>query len=124
VAFGVGVKLKTTDFHILTRQRRLSEPTDVTERLYSVGVDLLNEFDHPGPFRLVGMVAYDLVGIDDRVQLDLFGTSARQRRLEVAIDELAERFGADVVYRANNLTEPPGVPMAPTLDFLDDRTRG
>jgi DNA polymerase-4 len=48
VALGVGVKLKTTDFQILTRQRRLSEPTDVTERLYSVGVDLLNEFDHPG----------------------------------------------------------------------------
>ena len=124
VAFGVGVKLKTTDFQILTRQRRLSEPTDVTERLYSVGVDLLNEFDHPGPFRLVGMVAYDLVGIDDRVQLDLFGTSARQRRLEVAIDELAERFGTDVVHRANDLTKPPGVRLAPTLDFLDDRTRG
>src|SRR5680860_306422 len=114
VALGVGVKLKTTDFQILTRQRRLSEPTDVTERLYSVGVDLLNEFDHPGPFRLVGM--------EDRVQLDLFGTSARQRRLEVAIDELAERFGTDVVYRANNLTKSPGV--APTLDFLDDCTRG
>jgi DNA polymerase-4 len=51
VAFGVGVKLKTTHFQILTRQRRLSEPTDVTERLYLVGVDLLDEFNHPGPFR-------------------------------------------------------------------------
>ena len=91
VAVGVGVKLKTTDFQILTRQHRLSEATDVTEKLYSVGVDLLNEFDHPGPFRLIGMVAYDLVGIDDQVQLDLFSISARQRRLEVAIDELAER---------------------------------
>ena len=124
MAFGVGVKLKTTVFQILTRQRRLNEPTDVTEKLYSVGVDLLNEFNHPGPFRLVGMVAYHLVGIDDRVQLDLFGTSARQRRLEVAIDELAERFGSDVVYRANNLTKSPGARLAPTLDFLDDRTRG
>jgi len=120
VAFGVGVKLKTTDFQILTRQRRLSEPTDVTEKVYSVGVELLNEFDHPGPFRLVGMVAYDLVGIDDRVQLDLFSTLARQRRLEVAIDELSERFGTNVVHRANDLTKPLGV--APTLDFLDDRT--
>jgi DNA polymerase IV len=124
VAFGVGVKLKTTDFQMLTRQRRLSESTDVNGRLYSVGVDLLNEFDHPGPFRLVGMVAYNLVGIEDRVQLDLFRTSARQRRLEVAIDELAERFGTDVVYRANDLTKPPGVRLAPPLDFLDDRTRG
>src|SRR3990170_2253873 len=108
VAVGGGGKNKTTGFQILTRQCRLSEPTDVTERLYSVGVDLLNEFDHPGPFRLVGMVAYDLVGIEDRVQLDLFGTLARQRRLEVAIDELAERYGADVVHRANDLTEPLG----------------
>jgi hypothetical protein len=65
-----------------------------------------------------------LVGIDDRVQLDLFSTSARQRRLDVAIDELAERFGTDVVYHANDLTKPPRVRLAPTLDFLDDRTRG
>ena len=123
VALGVGVKLKTTTFQILTRQRRLNEPTDVTERLYSVGIELLNEFDHPGPFRLVGMVAYELVGVEDRVQLDLFSTSARQRRLEVAIDNLATRFGPNVVHRANDLTQPPGVRLAPTLDFLDERTR-
>lgn len=123
VAFGIGVKLKTTDFQILTRQRRLSEPTDVTEKVYSVGVELLNEFNHPGPFRLVGMVAYDIVGIDDWVQLDLFSTLARQRRLEVAIDELSERFGTDVVRRANDLIRPPAMRMAPTLDLLDHRTR-
>jgi hypothetical protein len=72
---------------------------------------------------LVGLFAYDLAGIDDQVQLDLFSTSARQHRLELVIDELAERFGADVVYRANDLTKPPGLRLAPTLDFLDDRTR-
>jgi len=38
----------------------------------------------------------------------------------VAIDELAERFGTDVVHRASDFTKPPGVRMAPTLDFLDD----
>ena len=32
---GVGVKLKTWDFQILTRQRRLSEPADVAETIYS-----------------------------------------------------------------------------------------
>jgi DNA polymerase-4 len=122
VALGVGVKLKTTDFQIVTRRHRLSEPTDVAESLYSVGIDLLNHVDHPGPFRLVGMVAYDLVDIDDLVQLDLFSTLARRRRLEVAIDELAERFGANVVKRANDFTKPPGMTLAPTLDFLDDRT--
>ena len=123
VAFGVGVKLKTADFQIVTRQHRLSEPTDVAERLYSVGVALLNHVDHPGPFRLIGLVAYDLVDIDNLMQLDLFSAFARQRQLEVAIDDLAERFGANVVYRADDLNKPPGMRLAPTLDFLDDRTR-
>ena len=122
VAFGVGVKLKTTNFQLVTRQHRLSEPTDVAERHYSVGIDLLNHIDHAGPFHLVGMVAYELVGIDDLVQLDLFSTLARRRQLEVAIDCLAERFGTNVVHRANDLNKPAGMRLAPTLDFLDDRT--
>jgi DNA polymerase IV len=122
VAFGVGVKLKTTEFQILTRQRRLKEATDVAERLYSVGIDLLEEFNHPGPFRLVGLVAYDLLEPNDRVQLELFSSPAPQRRLEVAIDKLAERFGPNVVYRANDRTQPPEN-LAPTLDLLVGRTR-
>ena len=87
---------------------------------YSVGVDLLSHIDHPGPFRLIGLVAYDLVGIDDAVQLDLFNTLGRQRELELAIDCLAERFGTNVVYRADDLIKPPRTRLAPTLDFLDD----
>ena len=45
---------------------------------------------------MIGLVAYDLVDIDDVVQLDLFSTLARQRKF----DGLAERFGTNVVYRA------------------------
>src|SRR5262245_38792929 len=119
-ASGVGVKLKTFDFQIVTRRRHLSEPIDVAEGLYSVGVDLLNQLDHPGPFRLVGLVAYELVDIDNVMQLDLFGTLTRQRKLESAIDGLAERFGVEVVFRADALR--PGMRLSPTLDFLDDRT--
>jgi DNA polymerase-4 len=123
VAYGVAVKLKTTDFQMVTRQQRFSEPTDVAERLYSVGVALLNHVDHPGPFRLVGLVAYDLVDKNSLMQLDFFSAFARQRQLEVAIDGLADRFGTNVVYRADDLNKPPGMRLPPTLDFLDDRTR-
>ncbi len=122
VAFGVGIKLKTADFRIITRQHRLNEPTDVAEAIYSVGVRLLDNVDDPGPFRLVGMVAYDLVGIGDLVQLELFDTPGRRRRLEVAIDQLAERFGTNVVQCANDLNNPVEMRLAATLDFLDDRT--
>ena len=123
VAFGVGVKLKTADFQIVTRQHRLSEPTDVADKLYSVGVSLLDHIEHRGPFRLVGLVAYDLVDADTLMQLDLFGASARRRQLEVAIDGLVERFGTNVLCRADDLNKSPGVRLAATLDFLDDRTR-
>jgi len=124
VAYGVATKLKTAEFQILTRQRRLSEPTDIAERLYSVAVDLLDEFSHPGPFRLVGMTAYDLVAIGDQVQLDLFSPLARRRRLEVAIDTLAVRFGGDVVHRASELYAPFEFGTSPNLDFLEDQTSG
>jgi DNA polymerase-4 len=119
-AFGISVKLKTADFQLLSRQRRLTEPTDVTETIYSVGVELLKAFDHPGPFRLVGMAAYDLVSTEDKTQLDLFGGSARQRRLDAAIDDLSERYGANIVHRGNDLTKPSRPRLAATLDFLDD----
>ena len=52
VAFGVGVKLKTADFQIITRQHRLSEPTDFADKLYSVGVTLLDHIEHPRPVPL------------------------------------------------------------------------
>ena len=92
------------------------------KRLYSVGVALLDHVDHPGPFRLVGLAAYDLVDINNLTQLDLFSAFARRRQLEVAIDGLAERFGTNVVHRADDLNKRPGMSVAPTLDFLDDRT--
>ncbi len=120
VAFGVGVKLKTADFKILTRQQRLAEATDVAEQLYTVGVELLGQFSHPGPFRLVGMVAYDLAGAGDLMQTGLFDDFARQRRLELAIDDLVERFGCNVVLRADDLAEPRDLTLAANLDFLDD----
>jgi len=119
VAYGVGVKLKTADFKILTRQHHLPEPTDVAEQLYRVGVDLLDAFKHPGPFRLVGMSAYDLAPAGGVTQSPLFDTFGRTRKLEVAIDTLAARFGGKVVQRGDDIGTR-GISLTPNLDFLDD----
>jgi hypothetical protein len=40
----------------------------------------------------------------------------------VAIDGLAERFGVNVVKRAEDLTKPAATPLAVTLDYLEDQT--
>jgi DNA polymerase-4 len=119
VAFGVGLKLKTANFQLISRRHRLSEPTDVAEKLYSVAVDLLDHVNHAGPFRLIGLVAYDLIGNDDLAQRGLFNSLGRRRQLEVAIDHLAERFGVNVVQRADDLDTSTGIRLSPTLDYLD-----
>jgi DNA polymerase-4 len=122
-ARGVRVKLKTTDFRVVTRQRVLAEPTDVGAVLFAHATALLGEVGERGPFRLVGLAAYDLVAAEAlAAQLGLLPeTGERKRRLETALDALAERFGRGVVQRAGDLGRDGGVGVAANLDFLHDR---
>jgi DNA polymerase-4 len=117
VAFGVRVKLKTNNFEILTRQHQRQQPTDVAEQLYEDASVILDEFKHPGPFRLVGMTAFDLIVVDEIPQLDLFASGVRRRRLEVAIDQLKQRFGPNVLRRADDMSR---VRETPNLDFMQE----
>lgn len=126
VAFGVQVKLKTHDFRTLTRQHRRDRPTDVAEDLYRDGCALLEKFAEAGPFRLVGLSAYDIAHAGEEPQGDLFSGNAsdraeagtaRRHDLEAAIDTLKERFGADVLKRADDLSRTRSTP---NLDFLAD----
>lgn len=102
VAFGVRVRLKTSRFEMLSRQVALRRPVDLGADLLSAGLGLLDEFDHPGPFRLVGMAAFDLAQREDARQLDLFEDGA-ERDLETTIDDLVRRFGRGAVIRARDL---------------------
>ena len=120
VAGGVRVKLKTSGFALLTRQAPLSEPTDVAEVLYSKGVELLAAFRHPGPFRLVGMAAFDLNTACEALQLDLLSAGERHRRLESTLDRIAERFGEDAIHRGAGLGAQPVSGPGPNLDSLDE----
>jgi DNA polymerase-4 len=125
-ARGVRVKLKRSDFRIITRQQTLQAATDVAAELFSAAAPLLDAIEKEGPFRLVGLGGYDLVDAAEESQLDLgleAGRGGRARRLETTIDRLAARFGAGVVQRASDLVADRGVGVASNLDFLDDEAR-
>ncbi len=117
LAGGVRVRLKTTDFKLLTRQCTLTEPTDVAETLYGAAQKMLDRFDHPGPFRLVGLAAHSLERPSESKQLGLLDES-KARALEVALDRLAERYGDNVVRRARDITQTTVADTTPNLDFL------
>ena len=123
LARGVRVRLKTHRFEMLTRQRLLATPSDLGASYLAAAKGLLGEFDHPGPFRLVGMAVFDLSWRTAPRQLDLFEDHAR-RALDASIDRLIERFGRDVVMRARDLGQRGVNANGVNLDFLDERVRG
>ena len=118
LAGGVRVKLKTKSFRLMTRQKQLQPPTDVTQRLYEEGLTLLSHFDYDEPFRLVGLAAYDLRKPDAEPQLDLFSPHRQRRDLEGAMDAIRGRFGAGAVQRASELGRAKR--SGPNLDFMDE----
>ncbi len=119
LAHGARLRLKTSDFQLLSRQRRIL-PTDAGGDLLGAAVSLLDGFPHPGPFRLVGLAAFDLESAAEPTQLDLFRSGERQRRLEVALDAVRERFGEGAVRRARDVTGALVSSVTPTLDFVDE----
>jgi DNA polymerase-4 len=125
LAQGVRVKLKTTDFRVITRQTILGETTDVAAVLFAHAKTLLDDVKEVGPFRLVGLAAYDLRAAGSvGAQLDLLPEAGnRERRLETAIDALVDRFGRGIVQRAGDLRRDRAVGVAANLDFLRERER-
>ncbi len=121
VAGGVRVRLKTTRFEMLTRQIHLTKPTDTAAIFFAVSQKLLADIAHLGPFRLVGLAAFDLDWHQQALQSDLF-EDKRQRELETMIDYLRERFGDGAVRRARDLIHDGTLAeRGVNLDFLDHR---
>jgi DNA polymerase-4 len=121
LARGVRVRLKTTSFDLLTRQRHLPQPADTAAVFLRTACGLLNEFDDPGPFRLVGMAVFDLEpAAASSSQYSLF-TGGDRRKLETTIDRLTSRFGAGTVVRAKDLESADTVAdRGVNLDFLEE----
>jgi DNA polymerase-4 len=119
VARGVRVKLKRTDFQLVSRQAVLAGPTQSAERLWRAAVSLAQGLEGQGPYRLVGVAAFALARRDELTQLDLLApAAARADRLEAALDAVDERFGAGAVQRARERMRPVVVEGATDLDFL------
>lgn len=72
VAHGVVLKLKTADFQILTRSRRLARPGQSGEEIHRVAAELLRAQADGRAFRLIGVGAAPVTPIDREDGPDLF----------------------------------------------------
>jgi len=90
------LKLKTTDFRIVTRRRTLPVPTQTSRTLFQVMRELLREEAKGEPYRLIGASLSDMLeagGASDFFAED----ESRALKSEQAIDALRAKFGADAV---------------------------
>ena len=110
------LKLRTPDFHTVTRQRRLDNAGASTRTFNDVARALLDRWcdEHPGAkLRLLGV---GTAGLRDGQEPDLFADSdpgSAVDRLDAAGDLIRDRFGSGALARARQLSpdkspEPKG----------------
>ena len=94
----ITLKLKTADFRTLTRARGLADPTQLADRIFATGDQLLKGEVDGRRFRLLGIGVSDFAPSSFADPDDLVDTGAGQRaRAERAIDALREKFGRDAI---------------------------
>lgn len=125
-ASGVRIKLKTSQFEILTRQHQLVSPSQEGHTFALHGRRLLSEILDRRPFRLIGVGAYALERTSETVsggeQLGLLDDVPAQRntQLEKALDAVEERFGADTVRRGGDWIRTKDLGVAFRPDSKDE----
>jgi len=107
----VTLKLKTRDFQLLTRRQRLSDPTQLAERMFQSARHLLSRECDGRRFRLIGVGVSDMT---DGAEADppnlLEPERARHAQVERAIDQLRDKLGRDAIVKGHAFAGPPRKP--------------
>ncbi|MES2916456.1 MAG: DNA polymerase IV [Pseudomonadota bacterium] len=101
----VTLKLKKGDFQLVTRRHALSDPTQLTDRIYRAARDLFDHAGTQGPFRLIGVGISDLAPEDQAdLSQDLLDPQATRRAAaERATDAIRAKFGAEAIIKGRSL---------------------
>ncbi len=102
----VGVTVRDSNFRNRSHQKKLADPTDVTDEIISASKKLFGElWDKKTPLRLIGITLSDIVH-GGAVQTSMFSLGIEKRRArqrDGAIDCIRGKFGHDAIKRATLL---------------------
>ena len=101
----VAVSFRTLEFKNKSHQRKLENPTDVTDEIYQNVKRLFQESWSGQPLRLIGVALTGLTE-DSFVQMSLFEDPKKreqQKKLDEAMDNIRKKFGNDKISRASTM---------------------
>ena len=101
----VTLKLKRSDFQLVSRRHSLGDATQLTDRIYRAAAELFAPAAAKGPFRLIGVGISDLAP-EDKADLNgdlLDPHSVKRAAAERATDVIRARFGADAIIKGRAL---------------------
>jgi DNA polymerase-4 len=100
----VVLKLRRADFRILTRSRRLPDPTQLADTIYHHAAELLAKEINGTAYRLLGV---GLSGLVDGAEADPLSLAdpcgGRRADAERALDKVRERFGTEAIGKGRGL---------------------
>lgn len=100
-AFCISVTIRDNDFKNRSHQRKLPDPTDITDEIYDISCELFRAlWDRQTPLRLLGISLTEILR-DDASQVSLFPDARKEkaRKIDQAVDSIRSRFGADTITR-------------------------
>lgn len=100
----VQLKLRKTDFKIVTRRHTLDTPTQLAHRIFETGIDLLKPELDGTRYRLIGIGLSDLVDASECDRGDLFqAREGRHDAAERAMDKVRAKFGSAAIKKGRAL---------------------
>ncbi|SEF93201.1 DNA polymerase IV [Bosea lathyri] len=109
----ITLKLKTAEFHSITRASRLPEPTQLAARLFVAGRDLLRRECTGQRYRLIGIGASDFSSPEEADHGDLADVATpKLKAMEGALDSLRARFGDEAIGKGLSLRLPQRRPAS------------
>ena len=110
----VHLKLKTADFKLVSRSRRLGDATQMAEEIYRVAAPLLEQEADGRAFRLIGAGVADLVDDEEADLPDLLDPARNKRvQVELVIDEVRNKLGEDSIIKGRGLGRHPATSAKP-----------
>ena len=97
------LKLRTSDFHTITRARTIPRSTSVDSEVFLVIRDLFRETWNGQPVRLLGVHASQFEPEAEQLNLDGISSHEKWNQALSAADQLREKFGANAVSLATGM---------------------